>query len=171
MGKSKQVDTIIDPLDEAFPSAGPAADIDSYEGTSINIDEGNIRTEFVRVSSDIAFWGKRFASCHREWLAGKLVRDEVRAATYLELRETLEALESKKPTEATISARVDIEPRVREAEARVVETEYNREAAKAVVTAISAKRDMLISLGAIIRAEMAPSSLRERDPFTAKDGE
>lgn len=160
---TNQKPTQTEALDAAFPTSAPPDDLDTYEAQSIHIDEDNIRSEFTRVSSDVAFWGKRFARAHRAWLAAKRSRDEVRAMVYLEMRETLESLESKKPTEATINARVETDQRVREAEAHVIECEYERETAKSTCNAVIAKRDMLISLGAVIRSEMAPASLR--DPF------
>ncbi len=153
---------IDNPLDSVFT---PAAIGDPHQHAldAVAIDEGNLRTEMVRLPSDLAHYGHRFALANKAMVSSKMNFEEISAMVYLETRETLEDLsdKGKKPTEATIDARCKTDHRVRDARALMIEAEFEREQVKSHVDAVRAKRDMLIALGALARAEMGPTSMRE----------
>ena len=143
----------------------PVEDPPAHARAAVAIDEGNLRDEIVRLPSDLAYYGHQFALASREQIAAKLSLAEVESMVYLEVRETLEDLsdKGKKPTEATISSRVDTDHRVRDARALMIAAEFNVAQVRAHVDAVRAKREMLIALGQLARAEMGPTQVR--DPF------
>lgn len=146
-------DPILSPFHAHYQPSAPPADPDEYLRSSVEVDGSNIREEYMRVSADVAFWSNQFAHAHRRMLLAKILLERASAGAYLVERETAEDM-GKKVTEAMIDARVRSDPDVQRAEAELVEAEFERERLKGVTEAIRAKRDMLVSLGATMRAEM-----------------
>lgn len=135
-----------------------AEDEAGYLKESVEIIPEAIREEFVRLPADMAFWGERYAEAVKAYLVAehecKVVRAQVRLAT----RE-LGSLDGRKLTEADVDAKVETDERYRQAKLAEIEAEAAKLAAKVKLDAVATKRDMCISLGAHIRAEMSPTSL------------
>jgi hypothetical protein len=115
---------------------------DTYAKQSVEIVPEAIREEFVRVPSDMAFWGERYAEAVRAYL----VAEQNRKATHARLRLTIRSVAAAGGTKMT------------EAEAEAAKL-----AAKTRFDAVAAKRDMCMSLGAHIRSEMSPHQIRRND--------
>lgn len=158
-----------DPTEHPFhahykPSA-PPTDPDGYLRSCVEVDATDMRAEYSRVSSDLAFWSAQYAKAYSRFVQGKILLDRARASAYLVERETCEEM-GKKATEASIDARVRLDSQVQDAEAELIEADYERERLRGVVDAIRAKKDMLVSIGATVRAEWAadPGMMRGAPP-------
>jgi DNA repair photolyase len=128
-------------------------EVDEYLYSCVTLDPTVITDEMSRVSADFAYWGNRYAKAHREYLRAKILDKRAKAQSYAEKRELLQATRGK-ATVSDIDAAVVLDETVQEAEAAVIECEYDRETLKGCLEAVRAKRDMLITLGAHMREEM-----------------
>ena len=128
-------------------------EIDEYLYESVTLDAVQIEQEFSRVSADVAYWSTMYARAHRRYLRAKILRDQTKAAAYIEHRDLLMASHGK-ATVRDIDSSISGDMKVQEVEADVVEAEYEREKLKGTMEAVRAKRDMLITLGAHLRVEM-----------------
>jgi len=148
-------------LDDVFQPTPVDDPVDHARG-AVAIDDGNLRDEMVRFPSDLAYYGHRFAVSSRDAARAKVYLAEVESMVYLECRELLEDLaeKGKKPTEATISSKVDADLRVRNARAAMIDAEFGSAQSKAHLDAVRSKRDMLVALAQLARAEMGPTSVR-----------
>lgn len=124
--------------------------------TVVAVEPLALEEEFVRVPSDLAFWNERFARAQRAVLLEKAVLERVEAELSELHRGMLKA--AGKATDAMVEERVHRDPTYQRQKKAVADAEYEKLRAYGVVDAIRTKRDMIISLGAHIRAEMA------RDP-------
>lgn len=151
-------------LDEAF-QPHPIGDVVEHVRSAVTINGGDLRHELERLPSDLAHYGFGFARAHRRMLAAKIRVTEVEQAEYLSIRENAEAL-GEKITEATIAAKVTARSTVKEARAEYVEAEYERECLRATTDALRAKRENLMSLVMLAKAEMGgmPGATSWRDP-------
>lgn len=150
-------------FDDAFHPT-PIEDPLQHVRDAVQINGADLRRELERLPADIAHYGFGFARAHRRLLAAKMKADEVRAATYLEARETLMDLGTK-ITEAVIEGHVLKDIGVVHSRAEVIEAEFEKEQLRAVCDALRAKRENLTSLVLLARAEMA-SQHGFRDPKT-----
>jgi hypothetical protein len=140
-------------FDEVY-QATPIEDVVAHVRDAIHINGADLRSELERLPGNLAHYGFAFAKAHRRMIAAKLTVEEVRAASYLQVRESLADLGTK-PTEAMIEAHVTSVPEVRGARAELIEAEYEREQLRAVCDSLRAKRENLQSLVMLARAEMA----------------
>lgn len=113
--------------------------------------------EFVRMPSDIAWWTARHAAAIGHALRAKAKAKALRGLLYLQARDRITQAGGK-PTEAQCDAFVDNDTRWAEAQEAEISADVERERLKGAVAALMAKRDMLVQMGANVRAEM------ERDP-------
>lgn len=121
-----------------------------------------IKEEFARVPSDLAYWNARFAEAAREAQLAKGHVKQVRARLFIEYRERLRS-EDSKVTDTLIDAYVENDPQVIDANLNAVETEAERMRLYGHIDSIRSKRDMLVSLGSVVRSEM------EHDPVIKSD--
>jgi hypothetical protein len=131
---------------------------DDYFRKAVEIIPEAIREEFVRVPADLAYWGRKYADA----VKAALVAEHDRKVTYAEERLRVRALAQAgnvKLTEADVEATVERSPPCRAAKLAEIEAEAGKVGARVALDAVSAKRDMVMSLGAHIRAEMSPTQL------------
>lgn len=142
-----------------YTQLDPNADSeDTYLKNAVEIIPEAIREEFVRVPADLAYFGARYADAVKAYLMAEHDRKSMAAQVRLRVRATAQAAGTK-ITEADIEATVEQTPEYRAVKLAEIEAEAAKLAAKVKLDAVSAKRDMVMSLGAYIRAEMAPSQL------------
>lgn len=122
-----------------------------YECTHINDDD--INNEFKRTSADIAFWSKKYADAVKESITAEINRKQVWSAKWIATKEMLVATGSRATIE-DIKSNLETDNSVREARAREITAEFEKERIKGIMEAIRTKREMLISLGAHLRQEM-----------------
>lgn len=135
-----------------------AADEDSYFKESVDITPEAIQEEFIRVPADMAYWGAKYAEASRAYLIAEQAVKECKARLRLAIRETA----TTKLTVDDVDARVEGSAEYQTTKMAEIEAEAAKLAAKARLDAVIAKRDMVMSLGAHIRAEMGASHIRER---------
>ena len=131
------------------------------ECTSI-LPAEQIEDEFRRVSADLAYWNNKFADALREHLRAKATEKQVRASVYLEIRSGA-AEKGEKLTEAMTDAKVETHEDVRDAVDRCIHAEASKARMYGMVDAVRSKKDMLVSIGAQVRAEM------QGDPMLRKE--
>lgn len=121
--------------------------------TVTDIDPLALDEEFQRTPADFAFWSHKLSEATKTSLRAKFERDRVGAKLLIEMRETL-----GKKTVDEIEARVTTHPDFVEAKLAEIDAEAERAKLWGVVESLRVKRDMLIQMGAHVRAEM------EHDP-------
>jgi hypothetical protein len=113
----------------------------------------DIDAEFRALSSDVYYVGALWADAQRNAAQAKVALDVALATSRRMVTEVLQA-EGSKTTERAIDAEVDLDPDVHRARLYLLDMEHEEAKVRALVDALRAKKDMLVSLGAHIRAEM-----------------
>ncbi len=131
-------------------------EFDDYLVSSVAIYPEQIQEEFCRAPADIAYFGEQTANATRAHRLAELARREGEATLQMEHRARLNSL--GKVTEAAVEAAVRTDPRWHDLQVAEIEAEAEMLAARHRYTAVLAKRDMVQSLGALMRSE------RERVP-------
>lgn len=152
------VDDVTTGLRRHFVASGDGLDV-------VNVDDQNIQGEFVRVSADMAYHGQLFADAVREFLLAKARYKSATAAAELRIRATNLVQwggAAVKLTEASVAAAVVVDVGVDAAQLAMIEAEAAKARRWAYLEAIRSKRDMLVSLGAHVRAFMDPV-IREKE--------
>ena len=126
---------------------------DEYMRSCVQIDDCALNEEYMRLPSDYAYWHERYVRAKQNQNTLKLERDRERAALTIHHREQL-SMTTGKVTESMVTAAVDSDDRWMKAKAYEIAAEAEAERLRGVVHALSAKKDMLISLGAQARAEL-----------------
>lgn len=142
--------------------AEPRDDLEKYLAECVDIEPTLITEEMVRAPADMAFWGGRHAEAHKRHLLAKLSRDRTTARLRIEVRERL-AMQSAKVTESMVESAVEMDPEYHAAKLEEVEAEVEVLRLRNALEAVRAKKDMIVSIGAHIRAEM------ERDPMVRRE--
>lgn len=128
-------------------------EVEDYLKDCVVMDPLFIQEEYVRLPADLAYWNQKYADALRAHLRAKIDLDRIEAQVYLEKREVGYA-SGGKTTEATVAAQVACDARVLAAREVAVMAEAEKARLHGVVNAVSAKKDMLVSLGAHVRQEM-----------------
>lgn len=122
-----------------------------------------IQEEFARLPSDMAFWNARYAEAYRRWLEAKQERETMHGRRYQELRDQLLAAgHAERGIVADTERSLEIDDVLAVAVAAEIDAEVRKVRLWGVLDALRTKRDMLVSLGAHMRAEMG-SGLNEGD--------
>ena len=127
-------------------------DVERYLYESVSIERTNINEEFIRVPADLAYWGEQCARSERDEAEAKAELERVEASLYKKHRALLE-LASGKITESMVNAEVVNSAQYHGARESLIEASEAVKHCKSVTEAVKSKRDMLISLGAQMRAE------------------
>ena len=133
-------------------------DVDAFLAECVKIEPLAIEEEYVRMPADLAYWNERYALALEDMQRAKLRSDKLEAFLKIEHRERL-VQESKsnkdiKVTESTVEAAVDNDERMAQAREDLLMAEVQKVRIAGTCEAVRTKRDMLISMGAHIRAEM-----------------
>lgn len=120
----------------------------------VSIDVTQITEHFISVPAELAYFNERYAETVRGQLEAKSACDNARATAYCTIKTEYEE-EGKKITEAALSAQIELDPAYTEAKIAFVDAETKKQQARGRVEAVHAKKDMLISLGAHLRAELS----------------
>ena len=132
-------------------------EVDEYLSECVRINSDNLQEEFCRVPADLAYWGERMADAAKDAKLAKLHREKTESVLYAKHRAELSNF--GKTTEAAIRAAVVDDPAYEKAKIREIEADAAATAFKNRFWAVSAKKDLVQSLGATIRVEM------QRDPL------
>lgn len=143
-----------------FTAFTTADDEPTYLKESVGITPEALTEEFIRVPSDLAYWGERYAEAVGVALRAYYGRKAAYAESLLRIK-GIAKINAEKLTEADAAARAEIDPVYHQACLDEVEAEAQKVACKARFDAVVAKKDMIVSIGATQRAEMAPHHIRK----------
>ncbi len=129
-------------------------DIEQYLYDSVSITPEALSEEFARVALDLAYWNAQYAERLREFRMAEIDQKRTKAMLYIKHRLLLTEANGK-TTEAQVDAAVLMDDAMVQADTNCISTEVEREKARGVLDAVRAKREMVVSLGAHIRAELA----------------
>jgi hypothetical protein len=141
-----------------------ASDEGDYLRQSVEITPEALQEEFTRIPSDMAYWGERYAEATGEALRAYHGRKFAYAEALLQHKAACK-LNGIKMTEAEVAAQAEVDPAYQTAVLREAEAEAAKVAAKTRFDAVVAKKDMVVSIGATQRAEMAPHQLRKHTDY------
>lgn len=139
---------------------------------AVQIDDIAFDEELIRTPGDIAYWNARYTQALRVYLLADHHAETVRARLHLELKagsdstgevevEDGEAQTGKRkrrvrgPTVDDIKAMVLVHPEYQTARLAAIEAEAEKEQLRKFTEALVARKDMLQSIGAKLRLEMA----------------
>ena len=148
------------------PGVGQSAEEQFYL-ESVQIDPDNLSMEFVTLSGRFAYFAEIFNNKVQKAQQAKMTLENVRSCKLLSYRERFKAI-SYKATVDEVNSQVQLDCDVLNAEKAMLDADIERLKYKHILDAILMKRDMLQSLGAKIRAEMAMDTII-REP-TARGG-
>lgn len=116
-----------------------------------------IQAEFCRMASDVAFWNEEYRKVYKTFWVKKVEFERLESRLSLETRTMLENADSKtRVTEALVESTMKagsqewIKGRL-----ELVEADCERVKLLGILESLRDKKDMLVSLGAHLREEMA----------------
>lgn len=128
-------------------------EVDDYLAQCVTMDPLQLEEEFVQLPATLAYWNERYAETQRSFLRAKVDRERSSARLTMECRAQIEAKKGK-ATVSDVEAAVDGHPDYMALKDAELDAEIETRRVYGVLDAIRAKKEMLISLGAHIRAEM-----------------
>lgn len=135
-------------------------DDQQYASRCARTDVNDLNGEYARVPADLYYWRGRWVDCLEEESAAEGHRKNTAATVYQRLR-AIKDQGSKAMTEAAIEAAIQTDQDYLNAVERERAAAVAKARIQAVVEAIKAKEQMLVSLGASMRHEVE-MGLRER---------
>jgi hypothetical protein len=112
-----------------------------------------IEEEFVRTPADVAYWNAQFSDALDEYLRARARRDLEWSRIWLLTRERLLAA-GEKATEKIVDAMTTVDAEYQAANEASIAAEAKKARLYGAVDAVRAKKDMIQSLGAKLRAEL-----------------
>lgn len=155
-------------------------ELEQYLFDSVSITPEALSEEFARVSLDLAYWNAQYAEALKAYRFAEIEQKRTKAMLYIKHRTLLQeaaiaeahsspaevdAKGKPKPvkvervTEAQVDSAVINDPDMVVMDNNLIVTEVEKEKVRGVLDAVRAKREMVVSLGAHIRAEMAGDPL------------
>lgn len=147
-----------EPAEKKAKEVAPTDEMDAYLRECLHINPEDIQAEFVRIPGDLAYWNSRFASAMRAHLHSKLDEKVLKANLEPAVRVALQAAGAK-ITEGMVTAGIESDDSYIEAQRRTIDCEVEKNECYGRLDAIRSKKEMLISLGAHLRLEMASDPL------------
>lgn len=127
---------------------------DEYLRDCVRLSPEAMTQEYMQLPGVLAYWNAQYARANRAYLDAKLDVSVLRARLQPLVRDAL-LRAGGKVTEAQVEAAIDSNEDLIDAIRRQNAADALRSELFGVVDTIRAKREMLISLGAHVRAEMA----------------
>ena len=148
----------------------PAVGTPEYLRECITLDDLALDEEFIRMPADMAYWSAQYADALRTYLFAKFEHDRNAARLHLQTKAANEVGMGKKATVGDLEAMVITDPEYERTYLPLLEADVDRARLRGVVDAISTKKDMLQSLGAKLRAEMAGDPIVRREHAERRSG-
>lgn len=143
----------------------PDEDPEEFLESCVQINEADMNAEFVKVPAQLAYWNNRYAIIYRHWLERKAMKEQLYAQLAIDIRTRL-SIGASRVTLTEVESAVLLEPEYQQAKAKEIVAESEKVRLFGILDAIRSKRDMLVSLGANMRAEMQHDpSLRSQAHF------
>lgn len=131
---------------------------DEYLRECVLILPEDISTQFEEIPGQLAYWNAQYAKALRAHLNAEIDEKVTRARVYLASKEAIIA-KGGKPTEDHLKAVVDSNEDYMTARYAAADAEAVKNDLYGKLDAIRSKKEMLISLGAHLRAEMGGDPL------------
>jgi len=135
-------------------------DLDQYALDCVKIEPLALEEEFVRLPSDLAYWNNRYAEVYRYWQERKHIKETMAHTLGAFFREQLSVTSKGRVTVAEVEEQVTLSEDFKQARAKELHGEVEKIRVQGVCEALRAKKDMLVSLGAHMRAEMGDMTMR-----------
>ena len=138
------------------------------ERVTESINAEALELEMYRIHADLAYANAQYATLHGEFLRAKLGLEQTEARLYLSIREQLK-VSGDKYTEKVINSLVSTHPEYETASLALISSDAVVRNAQGLARAIAAKKDMLVSIGMRVNAELkgdplaAANSRRDRE--------
>ena len=129
---------------------------------ALDITTTTVHEHYIKMPSELSYFNELYAKTVRRFLQMKVKYEQARAASYLNIRQEHEEA-GQKITEAKLSNLVETDEEVMQLRLSLAEAEASKQEAKGRCEALHAKKEMLISLGAHLRAEMSDPTLTLRN--------
>ncbi len=134
---------------------------DDYLRECVRINPEDIQAEFLRIPGDLAYWNAQYAIALKAFLNAEIDVKVTKGRVYAASKEAIIARNGK-PTEEAMKALVESNEDYIAQQYACVDAEVKKNELYGKLDAIRSKKEMLISLGAHLRAEMVGDpSLRE----------
>ncbi len=131
----------------------PEVEMEDYLRECVKIEPLAIQEEFVRIPMDLAYWNARYARALKNYLMSKIEVDVMYARLEPEIRQAL-INAGAKVTEAQVKSAIESNEDYIAVRRDQVNAEVEKNELFGCLDAIRSKKEMLISLGAHLRAEM-----------------
>lgn len=118
-----------------------------------DIDPLDLQDAFCNTPAQLAYWSGKYATAYRKAAAAKANEKQVAGAYREVARDRANAIRGK-ATEGDVAAQLEGIDEVQVAREATIEAEYEKVRVFGIVDAIRTKKEMLISVGAHVRAEM-----------------
>ena len=126
------------------------------------VDDLQINEEYKRIPQDIAYWNIKLSKALRAKLHADFEKDQMESKLRIQHRARLE-IDNAKVTIDMVTSAIDQDDEMKEAKLNGIDAEAEYQKIRGIAAAVSAKKDVLQSLGANIRAELEGSpTLREQ---------
>ncbi len=129
--------------------------MDDYLKASTRIESFDLEAEFTRLPADLAYWSEQYAQAYGEWRAAELELERTVATLSLAIRDELQTQTKGRVTGAEVENVLHSTDPYRDARTVELTAETRKVRFHGIVAAIQAKKDMIVSLGAHMRAELA----------------
>ena len=145
-------------------------DPDEFLEECVTVNSADLVGEFTNLPAQLAYWNDRYATVYRYWNERKEVTAQLRAKLSMWHRDRLGLLTKGRVTVGEVEDAVLVEPEYQQARAKELAVEEEKVRLYGVVDSLRAKKEMLISLGAHLRAEMSDPIIRQQRQLTADLG-
>lgn len=140
---------------DASPAVAHLRAQDAYLAVSTNIDPAELSAEFARAPADLAYWHAQYANAHRYWRERELSLETCAANVSRRIRQALAAKGTARVSVAEVEEQLYADTDYLQRRQKLNNAEAEKERLRGVVEAVRTKANMLVSLGAHQRAEMA----------------
>lgn len=131
----------------------------AYLTECASVDRDDISEEFVKLPGQLAYWNARYAEALDAFLVAEANVKLIRGQRTPIVREIVKETATGRATEAMFEAAVEEDEEVQEAVRRRIKAEVKKARMFGALDTMRAKKEVLISLGAHIRAEMGGDPL------------
>ena len=132
---------------------------DEFLEEVIDINPLNIDEHFRKVPAELAYYNQQYADAFEKYLRAKMLCERSHAEAYKRISQEAES-EGRRVTVSSLEAAVLMDMSFQMAKEDLVEAESEKQKLRGKVEVVSAKKEMLISLGAHIRVEMNDPMIR-----------
>jgi hypothetical protein len=126
----------------------------AYLADCVKIESFALEEEFIRLPADLAYWNDQYSQAYKRYLQAKTSLESLVANLSMLCRDQLTAQAKGRVTVAEVEQLLLTTDQYQQAKQIEIDAECEKVRLYGVLDALRTKKDMLVSLGAHIRAEM-----------------